>query len=580
MSISTIPLTEPCKKELLRIVKFVTDKELDTLLKTEPMFSVGGFRSQKPALLRKRLEQLVSGGGAVSSQIRATLAAHARTNSLLSHLSARTLIHGSAAWAALLGEHVFLVSALLDSRQELREQAELWMERTPHFLTMEPAQALAEIVEIFSDLIALVGAQPGQNIPVTKESWHEQRERLEQRVRALQSENRRLKGIDDKNNRTNEMLKKEIEKNDTLALKLKSAETQLRQACRELETTTAELQRETSRREERLQAALEISLAQEFHGWLTQARDLESAVLHPNSAHDAVVFAESALKKQAQIDRHSRNRLELTARLQQLQELIATVHATLQNAIHRSPELKQAEERLAQEINQIEGLIGAGQASAAPMEEALINRIHAAPDEALPRLRALPKLLKELKILNTDSLNRVEAEFTRRLSAIAAIGVPPDPERERRTDAASLLGRALAGQVPAILLLDGHNVIFGLPARYMPGRGKSVTDAQKRQNLVDDLIRITAPNPALRAILLFDGPTRSDATPAPNVSVTYSGGEGEHRADKVLIDKIRFLKGAYPEANLLLVSNDNDLCREARRLGAQNLSVLDFGGYL
>lgn len=580
MSISTTPLTEPCKKELLRIIGFVTDNELDTLLRTEPMFSVGGFRSKKPALLRKRLEQIVMGGALVSTQIRSTLAAHSRATSLLSHLSARTLINTSAAWAALLGEHVFLISALLDSRETLRTQAELWLERTPHFLKMEPTQALTDIVETFSDLVTLIGAQPSQEIPVTKESWHEQKERLEQRVKTLQTENRRLKGVDDKNNRTNALLEISTEKTDTLAQKLKSTESQLRQSNKELEAITAELQRETTRREERLQAALEISLAQEFHGWLAEARRLESAALHPDSTHDAIEFAQKALKKQAQIDRHSHNRLELTTRLEQLQELMAKVRATLQNAIHQCPELKQAENKLVQEATAIEQLLTPEQRASTPMEEALINRIHAASDEALPRLRTLPKLLKELKILNAVAFNNVEAEFNRRLSAIEAIGVPPDPEEEKRSDPASLLGRALAGQMPAILLLDGHNVIFGLPARYMPQRGKAVTDAQKRQNLVDDLIRITRPNPALRAILLFDGPTRSDSTPAPNVSVTYSGGEGEHRADKVIIDKIRFLKTAYPKANILLVSNDNDLCREARRLGAQNLSVLDFGSYL
>jgi hypothetical protein len=48
----------------------------------------------------------------------------------------------------------------------------------------------------------------------------------------------------------------------------------------------------------------------------------------------------------------------------------------------------------------------------------------------------------------------------------------------------------------------------------------------------------------------------------------------------VIIDKIRFLKSAYPDATVLLVSNDNELCKDARRLGAQDLSVLDFGSFL
>jgi len=579
MSISTTPLSEPCQKELLRIIGFVTDKELATLLKLEPLFSAGGFRSQKPALLRKRLEQIVLGGAAVSPQVRSLLAAHSRSASLLRHISTETLIRKSAEWAAVLGEPVFLISALLDSRETLRTRAELWLERSPHFIGTDSQLARADLTETFAEMLAIVGAGPGGDLPVTRESWTEQRERLEQRIQTLQSENRRLKGVDDQCSRTASLLRKAAEENESLALKLKSSETQLRQARQELESVKAELQRETSRREERLQAALEAALAREFHGWLAEARAVESATLHPEAADNAIEFARAALRKQAQTDRHSHNRTELTARLEQLRELNGTVRSTLRNALRQCPELKQAGARIEQEISALERLIPPEQ-STAPIEEALISKIHAAPDEALPKLRSLPKLLRELTLLSPDSFENVEAEFSRRLSAIEALGVPPEPELERREDGLSLLGCALAGQRPAILILDGHNIIFGLPARYMPARGKSVTDAQKRQNLVDDLVRITRPNPAVRAILLFDGHTRSDTNPSANVIVTYSGGEGEHRADKVIIDKIRFLKTAYPDTAVLLVSNDNELCKDARRLGARNLSVLEFGSFL
>ncbi len=579
MSISTTPLSEPCKKELLRIIGFVTDKELATLLKIEPLFSAGGFRSQKPALLRKRLEQIVIGGTPVSTQVRSMLAAHSRAASLLSHISTETLTRKSAEWAALLGEPVFLIAALIDSRKTVRARAEHWLERSPHFLSTDPPLARADLAATFADVLELAGALPGGDVPVTRESWNEQKERLEQRIRTLQTENRRLKGVDDQCSRTASLLRKAAEENESFALKLKSSETQLRQARQEVESVKAELQRETSRREERLQAALEAALAREFHGWLAEARAVESAALHPEAARDAIEFARAALRKQAQTDRHSHNRAELTARLEQLRELNGTVRASLRNALRQCPELKQAGEKIEQEISALERLLPPGE-SAAPLEEALISKIHAAADEALPQLRALPKLLRELKLLTPHSFENVESEFNRRLSAIEALGVPPEPELDRREDGLSLLGSALAGRTPAILILDGHNIIFGLPARYMPARGKSVTDAQKRQNLIDDLVRITRPNPAVRAILLFDGHTRSDTNPSANVIVTYSGGEGEHRADRVIIDKIRFLKSAYPDTTVLLVSNDNELCKDGRRLGARNVSVLEFGSFL
>lgn len=579
MSISTTKLTDSCKKELLRIIGYVTDKELKTLLKTESSFNAGGFRSQKPALLRKRLEQLVFSGTEISRQVRSVLASHSRSTSLLGHLSTETLASTATAWAALLGEHVFITAALLDARAAVRKKAEMWLGRTPHFVAVEPEKALRELSETFGDIRGIFGMDPSGTQPVTKESWNDKKERLDQRIKTLQAENRRLKGVDDKNTRTNTLLKKQQEECSLLNEKLKKNESALRKTRSELESVKAELQRETSRREERLQAALDISLSREFHGWLAEAKAVEIEAGNKVTADDAVEFAKAALKKQAQVDRHSKNRLELGERLKQLTELQQEISETLQHAIHQSPDLKQAQAKLTGEINHLQSLL-TPQLDLSPMEIALIKNIHSVPDDALPAIRSLPRQLCELKLIKSAALKNIEAEFNKRLSAIEATGVPVDPEMEMRTDAAARLGRALAGKEPAILLLDGHNVLFGLQARYMPPRGKAVPDKKKRQKLVEDVVRIAEPNPALRAIILFDGHTRSDTDPSPNVRVTYSGGEGEHRADKVIVDQIRFFKSAYPQSTVLLVSNDNELCRNARKLGAQDLSVLDFGGFL
>jgi hypothetical protein len=131
-----------------------------------------------------------------------------------------------------------------------------------------------------------------------------------------------------------------------------------------------------------------------------------------------------------------------------------------------------------------------------------------------------------------------------------------------------------------MLLIDGHNVLFGLPVRYNPPRGGAVNDAEKRKKLTADIVRLAAPNPAVRAWIVFDGPTRHDTQAAPNVRVTYSGGNGEHRADNVILDNIRFFRSASPETTVFLVSNDQDLCQSARKLGAQTVAVLDLGAFL
>ena len=69
------------------------------------------------------------------------------------------------------------------------------------------------------------------------------------------------------------------------------------------------------------------------------------------------------------------------------------------------------------------------------------------------------------------------------------------------------------------------------------------------------------------------------AVAAPNVRVTYSGGEGEHRADNVLLDTLRFFKSSSPDTAVFLVSNDQALCVAARRLGAADITVLELGAF-
>ena len=77
-----------------------------------------------------------------------------------------------------------------------------------------------------------------------------------------------------------------------------------------------------------------------------------------------------------------------------------------------------------------------------------------------------------------------------------------------------------------------------------------------------------------RVIVVFDGPERSEANPAGNVKVVFSGGGGievEHRADDVLVDEARFLHEADPSCRLLLATNDNGLASRASFFGARNL---------
>lgn len=579
MSLCSTVLPPDCEKEVSRLITLVPDSELSSLAATDPNFQSGGFRAGNMAVLRLRVQQLASGAQEISEPVRRLLARRSRAQTLIRLLSPEVLAEQRHALAALLAAPVLLVALLLDSRGDVRRKAEEWLKSGQPFMTCPPAEAIEQLRETFKDLTVLLGSAPSADVPLTREAWQTQKEQLEIRIRDLSAQNRRLQGVDDRLAGLNRQLKSCEEKLESARQQTETSEKALRQKSRECEEAATELARETSRREERLSAALDLALAREFHGWLANAREVEQTASALESQTDVLTQAEAALKRQAEIDRHSGNRLQLADRLAQLEESHRKISSALRNALRQSPDLKRIESSLADEIERLKQLLEPD-AAATPLEEALATRLHAAEDDELPRLRELPDLIMSLHVLDSAAITRLREAFYKRLAAAQAVGVPPNAETEERQNSVSLLGRALAGRTAAILLIDGHNVLFGLPARYNPPRGGAVNDAEKRKKLTADIARITAPNPAVRAWIVFDGPTRHDTQAAPNVRVTYSGGTGEHRADNVILDNIRFFKSAAPETTVFLVSNDQDLSQSARKLGAQIVAVLDLGAFL
>jgi hypothetical protein len=483
------------------------------------------------------------------------------------------------AFVALTSANTFLVALLLDARAEIREKAEAWMKEDSPFLSLAPEDALKQLRDIFEPLTELLGASASDGLPVTQEAWRAQKEQLDLRIRDLSEQNRRLRGVDDKLAGLLRQLKTAETQLGSTKEKLDEAEKTLRQKNAETEKLVAALNKETANRDERLTAALDLALAKEFFGWLGTARALEAQAQAVDPYADVLKQAEAALAHQAEFDRHTGNRMTLETRLTDLEQMHSRIIQTLKHAIRQSPELKRIEATLSSEIEKLREVLYSAEA-ASPIENMLIERIHATPDNALPALRPLPDLLTSAGLLQSDSRGRVMKAFRKRFAALEAMGVAmPEEEKDARKPSVNLLGRALAGQKPLMLLVDGHNALFGLPTRYNPQRGSAASEGEKRNKLVADIVRVTAPNPAVRVWVVFDGPQRTDTQASANVRVTYSGGEGEHRADAVLLDNIKFFRAADPNMAVLLVSNDSDLCKDAARQGAQIVPVMDLGTF-
>jgi hypothetical protein len=570
-------LTPELEAELKHVCDALPDAELVGLVQAEPAFLAGGFRADKPAAVRTRLRQSAVGTQLISDAVRRLLAAHSLNRPLVARLSRTVLLDLRHELAALFGGSRLLLAMLLDERPEVREVAGRWLAADQPFTALEPAVAASVVREAFARLLDAVGAPAAAGAPLTREGWRDEKDSLNEQLREARAENRRLKASEERLARTRDQLKAAEAGGAEARAKLDETAARLRQTTRERDEARIELTREQTHREERLCAAVDARLATEFAGWLAAARGLEAAAATPATGlEDVLARAEAALARQAVEDRHSGNRARLRTRLDQVDGLLARVREGLAAALYQTPDLRQAETELDREAGRLRGLLGL-LTPATPFEAALAAHFNGAHANDLPHLRALLDRLAAIGVLDAPAMGRLDVLLTRRQAIAQATGDLPDGPVGMAT---GVLQRALAGRQPAILLVDGHNALFGLQGRYMAPHGSAVPDGNKRARLVADIVHRLKGHPTCRAWIVFDGPEASDASPAPNVRVTYSGGQGANRADGVLLDNVRFFRAVDPTIPILLVSNDNALGAEARRLGAQTLAALELGAVL
>lgn len=234
--------------------------------------------------------------------------------------------------------------------------------------------------------------------------------------------------------------------------------------------------------------------------------------------------------------------------------------------------------RLAEEMAVFFKTLPKGEETGIPHEErmhAITKAITDAPDKDLSLWRGIVNTLAASKVISKEEQEVFLSDIHRRYTMLHMQGFElkylKDGELQKPR---GVFMQGIAGQLPVILLIDAHNTLFALQSRYrLPNEAKWPT-AKTRQWLVDDIVHLLAAAPTTRAYIVFDGPERTESTASANVSVIYSGGAGEHRADRVLVDQARFLSESGVQ-NLLIITNDGELSGQAVRHGAKNLAPTD-----
>lgn len=120
----------------------------------------------------------------------------------------------------------------------------------------------------------------------------------------------------------------------------------------------------------------------------------------------------------------------------------------------------------------------------------------------------------------------------------------------------------------ATLVVDGHNVLFTLPALFRPFFENGIPGGRARDALEQHLAGLARRHPRLSLQLWFDGGSVSERTVQDNFRVHFSGGSGSNRADRQILAFLHHLKSSSPDLARTVVTADQDEARAADRSGA------------
>lgn len=545
----------------------IPPKTLEGFAEKRNLLCQGGYRSGgNPALLRALVGNALRGGlMTYDASLAAFLREHVSAVRMLTMLSREVLADRRCQWMGLFGKACFILALLCDAREDVRTEAMAWAASSGAELP-DSETAQAALSRLFGPAF-----KSGEAVASSRD-----REKIGQLTEEVQSLKSELKTA-----RREQSAAARKEAAD-LKAELATAKYNVDERNRTIVQLESRLAKEEETREAKARLAAAAAQVRLFRGWLEPAIRAEAALAEPGPA-DLRERVEAALDAQLKADRAASGSARLRERLEGLTALAIRVDETLRTALVPQRSLKLARSELEAEIRRLETALGKKEQS--PAATLLETRIHAAlREEEYEALGEAIALLEKLALVTADEAKALRRLRVRRMSVWDEAPFETDKSADPDTASAAILRRnpelvsALRGESALFLFLDGHNMLNGL-GRYKLRRGDAKTHEDARKMLERDIRVLVAPFPMVYAHLVWDGPTMSSYSISENVEGHYSGGEGEHRADRFILDQIRYY-GSRESVAMVLVTDDMGFAGEARRLGAKSCRLHDFGAFL
>lgn len=142
-----------------------------------------------------------------------------------------------------------------------------------------------------------------------------------------------------------------------------------------------------------------------------------------------------------------------------------------------------------------------------------------------------------------------------------------DPLRRGAGVAVVRIGDVLRGAAAGVILIDAYNWI-GAAGEELGVSSDPARFVDSLRRLHPLLGRIAARAAKAQVQVVADGHDSNQRTLAPNLRIVWSGGEGRNRADGVLLGQLRHLRRGAETPTIFVVTNDQEIRRDATALGA------------
>lgn len=232
-------------------------------------------------------------------------------------------------------------------------------------------------------------------------------------------------------------------------------------------------------------------------------------------------------------------------------------------------------------------------------KDKIIEKLEASLGQEKSDKSSVQEHINELKVRKrelTEENSRLRHKTAEALQALANIGetqktqqmsefigtleqtVPKErPRRTPRTWIGDLTSSPVREDEKLVFLIDGHNVL-NTSTTYVSARERGASHEALRKILLRDIASIQSKLGNCEIRVHFDGPTPGEgvAFGNPNLKVIYSGGTGDHRADRSIINYLSFYSHQADAAKIYTVSEDQDLRTEASITGSRLLYPREF----